>query len=111
MSDFEVGVDLSTSAETKIESLRQQLAEKDAEIARWKGVFGHLGTADECGNEWIALQDRLAASESECLEQARLLGMSGEREAALLGKIERLEAENRKLRLDCLAAETQAQEH
>jgi predicted RNase H-like nuclease (RuvC/YqgF family) len=32
--------------------------------------------------------------EKEVEEQARLLGMSGEREADLLGKIERLEREN-----------------
>lgn len=23
------------------------------ELQQWKSVFGHLGTADECGNEWI----------------------------------------------------------
>ncbi len=33
---------------------------------------------------------RLEDADKETLEQARLLGMSGEREAALLGKIERL---------------------
>lgn len=44
--------------------LRKQLSEKDAEIASWKNVFGHLGTADECGNEWIALQDQLTAGQA-----------------------------------------------
>ena len=33
---------------------------------------------------------RAEKAEAECLEQARLLGMSGEREADLLGKISRL---------------------
>lgn len=38
--------------------------------------------------------ERAERVEAECLEQARLLGMSGEREADLLGKLERAEAEN-----------------
>jgi hypothetical protein len=41
-------------------------------------------------NELIA---RAEKAEAECLEQARLLGMSGEREADLLGKLGRLESE------------------
>jgi len=36
---------------------------------------------------------RAEKAEAECLEQARLLGMSGEREADLLGKLGRLERE------------------
>ena len=36
---------------------------------------------------------RAELAEAECLEQARLLGMSGEREADLLGKLGRLESE------------------
>jgi len=44
-----------------------------------------------CNGLWCAEQARAAMkAEAECLEQARLLGMSGEREADLLGKIERL---------------------
>ena len=39
------------------------------------------------------LERELAAATAECLEQARLLGMSGEREADLLGKLGRLESE------------------
>jgi hypothetical protein len=39
------------------------------------------------------LERELAAATAECLEQARLLGMSGEREADLLGKLGRLERE------------------
>lgn len=34
-----------------------------AELQKWRDVFGHLGTADECGNEWIRLQDRIAELE------------------------------------------------
>ncbi len=38
---------------------------------------------------WEDLSQRLAASESERLEQARLLGMSASSEASLLGHLER----------------------
>ncbi len=41
----------------------------------------------------ITLQARLEAAESETIEQARLLGMSGEREAKHLARIEQLERE------------------
>jgi len=41
----------------------------------------------------VAILARVERAEAECLEQARLLGMSGEREADLLGKLERLERE------------------
>ena len=44
------------------------------------------------------LLDRLEAAESDGLEQARLLGMSGEREAALLSKLEAAEKERDELR-------------
>lgn len=60
-------------------------------LEAWENVFGHLGTPDEVGNEWRALSDRLEAAESECLEQARLNGMGGEREAALMAKLEAAE--------------------
>ena len=39
------------------------------------------------------LLDRIEASESECLEQARLNGMGSEREAALIAKLEAAEKE------------------
>jgi len=35
------------------------LRTQHAELQQWKNVFGHLGTADECGNEWIRLQDSI----------------------------------------------------
>ena len=41
----------------------------------------------------IEILDRLEAAESECLEQARLNGMGGEREAALMAKLEAAEIE------------------
>lgn len=47
-----------------------------------------------------ALIDRLEAAESEALEQARLNGMGGERELALMAKLEAAEKE----RDDLLAA-------
>ena len=62
-------------------------------LEKWESVFGHLGEPDEVGNEWHALSERLEAAESECLEQARLNGMGGEREAALLAKLEATEIE------------------
>ena len=30
-----------------------------AENQQWRSVFGHLGTPDEIGNEWIELQDNV----------------------------------------------------
>lgn len=35
----------------------QSRTDLEIEVQQWKSVFGHLGTADECGNEWIKLQD------------------------------------------------------
>ena len=70
-------------------------------------VFGHLGTPDEVGNEWHALSERLEAAESDALEQARLNGMGGEREAALLAKLEAAEKERDALRARIEAMERQ----
>lgn len=42
------------------------------EISQWRSVFGHLGTPDEVGNEWIDLTDRLKkveAANKEWLEK------------------------------------------
>ena len=49
---------------------------------------------------------RAERAEAECLEQARLLGKSGEREADLLGKLERLAKDT--ARLDWLEANPEA---
>ena len=38
---------------------RLETAERSA--ARWANVFGHLGTPDECGNDWSALVTKLEA--------------------------------------------------
>ena len=56
---------------------------------------------------WSDLIDRLEAAESDGLEQARLLGMSGEREAALLSKLEAVEKERNALRAKIEAMEKQ----
>ena len=39
------------------EKAATELRRQHAEIRQWTSVFGHLGTADECGNEWIKLQE------------------------------------------------------
>lgn len=44
-----------------------------AELRKWKDVFGHLGTADQCGNEWIALQDKVAALEEEIRQLTQIV--------------------------------------
>jgi len=49
--------------------------------------------ASDYRNVARTLERELAAATAECLEQARLLGMSAEREADLLGKLGRLESE------------------
>lgn len=40
-----------------IAALDQARSDLEAQLKQWRSVFGHLGTADECGNEWIRLQD------------------------------------------------------
>lgn len=37
-------------------------------LEAWENVFGHLGTPDEVGNEWHALNDRLEAAEKHTVE-------------------------------------------
>jgi septal ring factor EnvC (AmiA/AmiB activator) len=44
--------------------------------------------------------DKLKEMQAEINEQARIIGMSGEREARLLARVERLERENEALRKD-----------
>lgn len=53
------------------------------------------------------LIDRLEAAESDGLEQARLNGMGGEREAALLSKLEAAEKEREALRAKIAEMERQ----
>jgi len=67
----------------------------DELVCRWRELRAECDCekrlrkdADEFRENAIA---RAEKAEAECLEQARLLGMSGEREASLLGKISQLE--------------------
>lgn len=49
-----------------------RLAEAEEKLSKWEAVFGHLGTPDEVGNEWLALTDRLKkveAANKEWLEK------------------------------------------
>jgi hypothetical protein len=41
-----------------------ELRRQHAELYQWESVFRHLGTADECGNEWIGLQAEVEALRS-----------------------------------------------
>ena len=59
--------------------------------------FGHM-PLEISGSEVLKLLDRLEEAESDALEQARLNGMGGEREAALLSKLEAAEKERDALR-------------
>ena len=72
----------------------------EAALAEWS-VLNLWGGTPEIIHEFIkGQQNRIHHCqdlEAECLEQARLLGMSGEREADLLGKIERLAKDNARL--------------
>lgn len=56
--------------------LRSENSQLKADLAKWTEVFGHLGSADECGNEWIALSESKAELESKlakCQENVTLL--------------------------------------
>lgn len=48
------------SAHNELVQAAETLQAQQAELRQWKSVFGHLGTADECGNEWISLKDEIA---------------------------------------------------
>ncbi len=78
-------------------------AHAEAALAEWS-VLNLWGGTPEIIHEFIkGQQNRIHHCQdlgAECLEQARLLGMSGEREADLLGKLERLAKD--KARLDWL---------
>lgn len=69
-----------------------ELARLRAEVERLKGALA-LGQEncdaayDDLKGERDEAVERAERAEAECLEQARLLGMSGEREAALLSKL------------------------
>jgi len=66
----------------------------ETELSVMQSEFGRMVlSAAVMGDRNVELRRRAAKAETECQEQARLLGMSGQREAALLGKIEQLERE------------------
>ena len=80
-------------------TLETELARLRAEVERLKKQIKDDNRSYGCelrdpnGTIWEqAAKDHARAerAEAECLEQARLLGKSGEREADLLGKIDRL---------------------
>ena len=48
-----------------VTELLDRLEATEAKLAKWESVFGHLGTADEVGNEWHSLSDHLDAAEKE----------------------------------------------
>lgn len=52
----------------EIGQLKRQLDAEREKAAKWERVFGHLGTADECGNEWFAMGDKLAAAQARIQE-------------------------------------------
>lgn len=72
----------------------------EAALAEWS-VLNLWGGTPEIIHEFIkGQQNRIHHCqdlEAKCLEQARLLGMSGEREADLLGKLERAKADTARL--------------
>ena len=100
----DVGLDFLEAIPGEVKSVVDRLRAEHPEWSRlkaWGGtpeivhafIKGQQNRIHYCQN----LEDDLSAAlaraekaEAECLEQARLLGMSGEREADLLGKISRL---------------------
>ena len=77
----------------ELDADRARAERAEAALAEWS-VLNLWGGTPEIIHEFIkGQQNRIHHRqdlEAECLEQARLLGMSGEREADLLGKIARL---------------------
>ena len=72
-------------AAVTIQEGADRLRELEAELTRLRAKNIKLWNEKKwC--EWNVMK-----AEAECLEQARLLGMSGSREASLLGKISQLE--------------------
>jgi outer membrane murein-binding lipoprotein Lpp len=69
-------------------------ADYTAELARLRALSDQLSdNLSAVGAAYNAEKARAEKAEAECLEQARLLGKSAEREADLLGKLGRLESE------------------
>jgi hypothetical protein len=91
--------------------IRALKAERDAAVAELSKVTDELfalsqddgkieRALDRANAEIKKLRTERDAAIAESLEQARLIGMGGEREAALLGKVDRLEREQVGFALD-----------
>jgi cell division protein FtsB len=81
------GADRLRELETELAALTAERDQLRAEVERLESGLINQDLLDD-RNEAIARAER---AEAECLEQARLLGMSGSREASLLSKISQLE--------------------
>ena len=79
------GADRLRELETELAALTAEREQLRAEVEHYK--FLHQCESDSS----VAAFARAYRAEAECLEQARLLGMSGSREASLLSKISQLE--------------------
>ena len=80
---------------------RAEAALAEAKVERETVAEASLRSLESYIDKLKQFAERAEKAEAECLEQARLLGKSGEREADLLGKLERLAKD--KARLDWLA--------
>jgi DNA repair exonuclease SbcCD ATPase subunit len=84
-----------------IRAERAEAALAEAKVERETVAEASLRSLESYIDKLKQFATRAEKAEAECLEQARLLGKSGEREAELLGKLERLAKD--KARLDWLA--------
>ena len=93
---------IATEQNDIAEQHRRELARLRAENDEMRvQIEAHKGGSCQCADDEACAHVRRAErAEAECLEQAGLLGKSGEREADLLGKLERLARD--KARLDWL---------
>ena len=85
-------IEKGAKLETELARLRAEVERLKKQIRDDNRAYG-CELRDPYGTIWEqAAKDHARAekAEAECLEQARLLGKSGEREADLLGKISRL---------------------
>ena len=80
---------MSTIPRTETPALIMAMEHWAKTVAKNGGVAAV--TIQEGADRLRELQARAEKAEDECLEQARLLGMSGSREASLLSKISQLE--------------------
>jgi hypothetical protein len=75
---FVIATDQMVIAQGKVREANKERDEARKEIEGWK-------------NKWECAVEMAARAENECEEQAKLLAMSAEREADLLGKLDRIE--------------------